>query len=341
MLKRLAQARGVSGNEGEVRKIVLEAATPLADEILVDSLGSVIATKKGTDPNAPTVMLCAHMDEVGLIVRTVQDNGLLRYATVGGIDPVVMVSKRVKIGKNAVPGIIGSKAVHLQAPGERSNPFKHSELYIDIGASSKEDALKLVAPGDYATFDSDFVPFGDGLVKSRALDDRVGCYALLKILEERYPCTIVAAFVVQEEVGLRGSTAAAHRIQPDMAIVLEGTSASDVSDSLSHQEVCCVGKGPAISFMDNASIANYPLMLALREAAETNNIPWQIKRYVSGGNDAGAIQKAGPGARTCVISVPCRYIHSPASVCSLADVEHSAAIAMAYLRTCTQIPGGN
>lgn len=333
MLQRLIQARGPSGDEGEVRAIVKEFAAPYADEIIVDALGSVIVRVDGTDKDAPTVMVCAHMDEVGLIITAVQDNGLLRYECIGGIDPVVMVSKRVKVGKKGVPGVIGSKAIHLQEPTERQNPFKHKDLYIDIGAKDKADALSMVSVGDYATFDGEVVRFGDGLIKSRALDDRVGCYVMTQLLTKKQPSTVYYVFAVQEEIGCRGAAAAANRIQPDIGIVLEGTTASDVGDAKEHEEVCCVGKGPTISFMDSASIAHYPLMMALREAGDRNNIPWQIKRFSSGGNDAGAIQTAGAGSKTCVISVPCRYIHSPSSACSLKDIDSAVALVDAFLRT--------
>lgn len=333
MLMRLLAARGTSGNEGEVRSIIREAAAPLADEITVDRLGSLIATKKGTDPAAPAVMLCAHMDEVGFLIDSATDEGLLRYQTIGGIDPIVLASGRVLIGEKKVPGVIGSKAIHLQSPDERTNPHTHKTLFIDIGAKDKADALKMVSPGDHATFDSEIVEFGAGMIKSRALDDRVGCYALLRILEKRYPCTVICAFTVQEEVGCRGAQAAAHRVQPDMAIIVEGTTAGDTGDARPHEEVCRLGDGPAVSFMDMASIAHRPLMLAIREAAAKAGIPWQVKRFVSGGNDSGAVQRAGAGVKTCVVSVPCRYIHSPVSVCSKDDIENTVGLLDAFLST--------
>ncbi len=337
MLQRLLAARGPSGSEGEVRLLVKEAAKPLADEITVDALGSVLAKKNGTDASAPHVLLCAHMDEVGFQIQAVTEDGLLRYAMLGGIDPVVLASKRVVVGKNSVPGVIGSKAVHLQERGEYEKPYRHKDLYIDIGAKDKKDALTKVSVGDFATFDGDIVEFGDGLIKSRALDDRVGCYALLRLMEKTYPCAVTYAFTVQEEAGLRGATAVGNRVLPDLAIALEGTTAGDVGDAESYEEVCRVGSGPAISFMDLSSVSHRPLVRALCDAGSKAGIPWQVKRYVSGGNDAGAIQRAGEGTRTAVVSVPCRYIHSPASVCSKADIDNMIALLDAFLASGAKI----
>lgn len=331
LLKELTRLRGVSGDEGEVRAFIMEKAKPFADEIKVDNMGSVIAYKRCKDPNAKTVMVAAHMDEVGFLVQYIRDDGLIRYMTVGGIDPAVCVSKRVRIGKDGVPGVIGCKAVHLQAPDERTQALKHSQLFIDIGAKDKADAMSKVKIGDYVIFDSDYVEFGKNLVKSRALDDRIGCAVMLELMQHDYPCHVAFAFNVQEEVGLRGAMATAFRIQPDCALVLEGTTANDTVGAKAHDEVCTVGQGPTISFMDRASIAHPALFARMREIAKEKNISWQLKRGVAGGNDAGSIQRAQGGCATATISVPCRYIHSPASVCNLDDVENQYRLVKAFL----------
>ena len=212
LLKELTALRGVSGDEGEVRSFIVDQAAPWCDEIKVDNMGSVIAWKHSKTEGAPTVMIDAHMDEVGFLVQYIRDDGMIRYLPVGGVDAAVCVSKRVRIGKNAVPGVIGCKAVHLQEAGERSQALKHSQLLIDIGAKDKKDALTKVKVGDYITFDSDFVEFGEGLVKSRALDDRVGCAVMLELMKHEYPCNVAFCFTVQEEIGLRGAKAAAFRV---------------------------------------------------------------------------------------------------------------------------------
>lgn len=331
LLKELLALRGVSGHENEVRAFILEQAKPLADAVTVDALGSVIAYKKAKKDGAKTVMFDAHMDEVGFIIQYVCEDGLLRYLPVGGIDPAVCVSKRVLVGDDKIPGVIGSKAVHLQDDDESTRPFKHSHLFIDIGAKDREDALSKVKTGEYATFVSDIVEFGDGFIKSRALDDRVGCAVLLELLKERYDVNLVCSFSVQEEIGLNGALVAGRRVNPDYAIAFEGTTANDTPGARVHEEICTPGMGPTISFMDRASIVNPVLYKYLIELAEKNGLSWQVKRGVAGGNDAGAIQRANTGVATAVISVPCRYIHSPASVCCLKDISGAYALGRAFL----------
>ena len=333
LLKELTRLFGPSGEEGEVRRFVIDHAAPYADKIDVDNMGSVIAWKyaKQNKENAKTVMIAAHMDEVGFLVQYVRDDGLIRYMTVGGIDTAVCVSKRVLVGKDRVPGVIGCKAVHLPERDERTTALKHSQLYIDIGAKNKDDALTKINVGDYVIFDSDYVEFGHGLVKSRALDDRVGCAVMLELLKHDYPCNVAFAFDVQEEVGLRGALATAFRVQPDCALVLEGTTANDTTGARVHEEICTVGCGPSISFMDRSSIANPALFAHMRKLATEKHIPWQLKRGSAGGNDAGSIQRTAGGCATVTISVPCRYIHSPASVCALSDVENQYNLVKAFL----------
>lgn len=333
LLRELLALHGVSGNEGEVRSFILEQAKDLADRVEVDALGSVLAWKDAAKPNAKTVMLAAHMDEVGFIVQYVREDGLLRYLPVGGIDPAVCVSKRVLVGKDKVPGVLGSKAVHLQEPEERTHPFTHDKLFIDIGARDKKDALTKVKVGDFVSFDGPIVDFGESLLKARALDDRVGCAVLLELLQGRYDVNLCCAFTVQEEIGLNGSLVSARRVQPDIGIAFEGTTANDTAGARVHEEVCTLGKGPTISFMDRASIATPWLFAHLCKLAEDKGLSWQLKRGVAGGNDAGSMQRAGQGVATAVISVPCRYIHSPSPVCCLKDVEGALLLGRAFLES--------
>ncbi len=331
VLKELCQLRGVSGDEGRVRDFVRAHAEKHADSVCVDPMGNVLAYKKGKKSHKH-VMLAAHMDEVGFMILGINDNGLLSYRPVGGIDPRVVISKPVLVGDKEVPGVIGAKAIHLQSRAEFEKMLKHDDLYIDIGASSKAEAEKLVEPGDYATFLSDWREFGEGLVKAKALDDRIGVMALLSILEGEYPCDITCAFTVQEEIGLRGAICAGYNVEADEAIVLEGTTANDLGDVPEHLKVCRVGHGAALSFMDNASIANKPLFRRLRETAEALSIRWQLKRFVSGGNDAGQLQLQRGGVPAAVLSVPCRNIHSGSSVASFADIESQYQWIDGYLR---------
>ncbi len=329
-LKTLCELNGTSGDEQAVRRAILEAAKMTGANVKIDRMGNVVAFKKGSAPaGKPHVCLSAHMDEVGFIVIGATDEGLLAFKPVGGIDPRVVVSKHVKVG--GLDGVIGALAIHLQTKEQRAHVLPFSELYIDIGAKTKDEALEKAPPATYVYFESSYLPFGQGFVTAKALDDRVGCYNLLRLLDGDYACDVTCAFVTQEEVGLRGATGAAYLIDPDVALVLEGTAAGDMSDVPASRHVCDAGKGVAVSFMDNASIADQTLYQAMLKTALKENIPCQVKRGVTGGNDAGAYQRAKAGARTLVLSVPCRYIHGPSSVCALSDVEAQYELAKAYL----------
>lgn len=331
-IRELTEKKGAPGNEKEVRDYILEKAKQFADEVNVDRLGNVIAKKKGTC-SEKTVLLSAHMDEVGFIVVGAEENGLIRYMCLGSIDPRVVVSKRVVIGKDSVPGVIGAKAIHLQSAAERGRVLGHGELRIDIGAKTREAAEALVSPGDYITFDTPFYGFGDGFVRSRALDDRVGCLTLLRVLEAGpYPVDVICAFTTMEELGCKGAKGAGFALQSDVALNFEGTAANDLGCVPEHFQVCRCGQGVAISFADNSSLAHRGLFKALLNVGKENNIAWQIKQGVTGSNDAGAIQTAAGARPTCVLSVPCRYIHSGACVCKLSDIDAQFALTDAYLR---------
>lgn len=331
-IRELTEKRGVAGNEDEIRAYLLEAAGKVADEVYVDRLGSVIAKKKGTG-SGRHVLLTAHMDEVGFIVLGAEENGLLRYAPVGGVDARVVVSKKVLVGENRVPGVIGSKAIHLQSVAERSRVLGHSDLRIDIGAKSREAAEELVSPGDYVTFDTPFYGFGEGFVRSRALDDRVGCLTLLRVLEAgSYPVDVTCAFNVQEEIGSKGARAVGYAISSDVALNFEGTSANDLGNVPEQFQVCVPGKGVAISFADNASLGHRGLFRELARIGTEAGVPWQFKTGVAGSNDAGPIQTITGARPTCVLSVPCRNIHSGANVCKLSDLDAQFALTDAYLR---------
>jgi endoglucanase len=332
LLKELTALHGVSGDEGAVRDALREVVAPLCDEVLVDTMGNLIATRDGGDGSKPHVMLAAHMDEVGFIVMSATDAGLLRFEPVGGVDPRVVVSKRVLVGPAAVPGVIGAKAIHLQSPSDMDTVLRFDSLYVDVGATTQAKAEELCPAGSFITFDSPYVEFGDRRVKAKALDDRVGCLALLHALETaRYPGKLTCAFTVQEEVGLRGATIAAYRVAPDLALVLEGTTCNDLGDVPPHLQVTRQGKGVALSLMDRSAIANTALLGAVRSAADARGIPWQYKQYVAGGTDAGAIHKSRGGVPCAVLAVPCRYIHSAASAAHLDDIAAQQALLTACL----------
>lgn len=316
LVKELCNLGGPSGFEDDVRNFIKERA--YADEITVDSIGNLICHKKG---NGKKVMVSAHMDEVGLIITGITEEGFLKFSTLGGIETAVLCSKKVLIGKDKVCGIVSAKAIHLQKRDEVTTPLKIKDLCIDIGAKDKESAKKLVSLGDYAVFDGEYTPFGENLVKSKALDDRVGCAILLELMKEKYESDMYFVFTVQEEVGLRGAQIAANTIKPDVALVVEGTTCSDVYGSKLHNQVTNLGKGAVMTAMDRAAISDEEYFDFIMQIAKENEIPIQIKRTAMGGTDAGAIQRSSCGVKTAVLAVPCRYLHSPVSVMHTIDIK--------------------
>ncbi|MCR4397910.1 MAG: M20/M25/M40 family metallo-hydrolase, partial [Firmicutes bacterium] len=242
-------------------------------------------------------------------------------------------SKEVIIGPEKVRGVIGLKPLHLQEPDERRKAVKCDRLFIDIGAASREEAEKKCAPGDYAAFKCECEQVGEKTLKGKAFDDRVGCAVLLRLLERRYSFPVVGVFTVQEEVGLRGATVASWAVQPDMGIVLEGTICSDTPGTDEHLQATRMGKGPALSIMDRTSVASKSLLKQLIRLAEETGIPYQFKRSTMGGNDAGRIHLSRTGVPSASVSVPCRYIHSPASFINLDDYENAVRLVEAFLRS--------
>lgn len=329
LIEKLTNLNGVSGDEGRVRRFIKAELAPLGLEMKTDTMGNLIVHKPG---KGRRVMLAAHMDEVGMIVTYITDTGMLAYNQ-RGLDPRVVVSKRVVVGDDEVPGVIGAKAIHLQSRDELKRALPHSELYVDIGAKDKDDALKYVKPGDHVSFTTKFAMIGDGLVKAKALDDRVGCAIIMKLLQNSYGCDLYAVFTVQEELGLRGAMAAAYSVEPEVALVLEGTTCNDMPDAKEHQYVTRVGSGPVITFMDGGTIVRRKMFEAEKQTATEAGIPWQLKKATTGGTDAGAIHKTRAGCVTGGISVPCRYIHSPASIAAVSDIENSYRLADAFLKT--------
>ena len=330
-VKTLCALSGVSSWEDEVRGYLMERARPYADEMRVDAMGSLILFKRGRRSTGKKLMLCAHMDEVGVIVKHITDEGYLKFGCVGGIDRRVLIGKRLLLGPDKVPGVVGLKAYHLVSQEEEKTVPKLEDLYIDIGAGDKAQAEALVELGDVGVFVSDCVEFGDGMLKAKALDDRVGCAVLLKLLEEELPMDCTFVFTVQEEVGTRGAFGAAFAAEPEIALVLEGTTAADHPEAEDHRKVCVPGRGPVIPFMDGGTIYDRGLFEQLRRLAEDNGIPWQTKHYISGGTDAAAIQRSRAGVRVCAISAAVRYLHAPSSVVSIRDLDDMLRLARLFV----------
>lgn len=333
-LKTLTELRAPSGHEQPIRRALLAELKDMGLDPQLDRMGNVVVVKQGTKgADAPRVMVAAHMDEVGLLVANATEEGFLRTLPVGGVDSRVVISKRVLCGDKAIPGVIGAMAIHLQTAEDRKHVLSYDDIYVDIGAKDKAEAESKCPKGTYITFDTDYVEFGEGCVSAKALDDRVGCYNLLRVLKKEYPCTVVAVFTSEEEVGCRGAKGAAFAQEPDMGIVLEGTTCNDLGNVPEPEQVCKVGAGVAVSFMDRSSIGNRSLFQKALRLGEEQRIACQVKGSVSGGNDAGEIQRARAGVPTLVLSVPCRSIHSPSSVCKLSDVEAQLVLVQALLKT--------
>ena len=327
LLMEMLKTNSPSGCEDEMRELILNKVKDM--EHFVDSMGNVIVHKSG---KGKRVLISAHMDEVGFIVSKITDSGAIKFKTVGGIETTVLAGKKVVIGKDKVVGVTGVKAIHLQGGSERENMLSVSDMIIDIGANDKASAERKVKVGDYGTFFSEAVEFGDNLLKCKGLDDKVGCAALLELLKMDTDLDLYAAFTTQEEVGCRGSIIAAAYAKPEIAIVFEGTTCSDVFPTPDEKTVTRLGCGCALTAMDRAAVADRELLELAKKVAEENNIPYQIKRTTMGGTDAGSIQRSGAGVKTVVISTPCRYIHSPVSVMNKNDFKAQVDLGKALLK---------
>ena len=331
-LKTLTEINAPSGHEQPIRRALLEELRGKGFQPTIDRMGNVIVVKEGVGP-APRkrVLVSAHMDEVGLIVTGATEDGFLKVTQAGGIDPRVLISKRVLVGDDNIPGVIGAVAIHLQSAADRQRVMGYRDICVDIGATSRGEAEGKAPKGTYISFDTPYVEYGEGYACAKAFDDRVGCWTILRLLEEELPVDLVAAFVSEEEVGCRGASGAAFAQEPDIGIVLEGTTCNDLGDIPEVAQVCKTSAGVAVSFMDNASIANRELFRKALKVGEENGIACQVKSSVSGGNDGGVIQRAREGIPTLVLSVPCRYIHSPSTVIKLSDAESQFELTRALL----------
>ncbi len=324
MLEKLCNTMGVSGLENEVRDLIIEEIKPYADSIKIDRMGNVIAFKKGS-VKSPVIMLAAHMDEVGFMISEIKENGYLKFRPAGGIDKRVLIGKRVQIGKDRVPGVIIFKPIHVQGKDRTSVP-EASSLFIDIGCKDDKDALKYVSIGDYAMFDTKFEKKGK-IIKGKAFDDRLGCYAIMEILKKKTKNSYYAVFTVQEETGLRGASAAANNIMPDYGIILEGTSAADVPNEKEDEaDYPKLSEGVAITIADRSAFSSRELIEKAKEIADKEKIKYQMKQPMIGGTDAGRIHLAGTGAKTIVLAVPSRYIHSPVGYAHMDDLNAMIAL---------------
>ncbi len=334
LIEKLSNAFGVSGNEKEVRQMIKDEVASLVDEVKTDSMGNLFAVKKG-ETNYPRVMLSAHMDEVGLFIDQVENNGFVRFKKIGGIDDRVLLSKKVYIGENKTPGVIGLKPVHL---GGGRGVVASDDMFIDTGASAKDD--KLAKVGDTAVFATKFTQSGD-ILRGKAFDNRAGCAVLIELLKNKYPFTVVGVFTVQEELGLRGAIIAAYNVNPDFAFTLEGTTAGDTPMKRDVSPSTNMGAGPAITIMDRSFVSDKGLVNLLEDTAKRENIPYQFKRTITGGTDSGAIHLSRGGVRSVTVSVPVRYIHSPVGLMNINDLNNTILLVSKTLQRIIEIKDMN
>lgn len=338
LLEKLALCFGPTSCEGEVEAAIREELEGTSALLETDHMGNLTAHLPGPE-GAPRIMLSAHMDEVGVMITHIEEKGYLRFGTVGGIDPAVLSGREVVLGDEhkRVPGVICAKGIHQQTAKERGELPKYEDMYIDIGTTSREETEALLERGDFGTFVTPFARFGkDGAyVKCKALDDRLGCAILIEMLRalegKNLPLDLWFCFTVREEIGKSGAGVTAHRIAPDVSIVLETTAIADIANVEASRRVATVGEGGVLSLLDRSTIYDRELIDFALEMGAKHNIPVQIKRYVSGGNDAAHIQRSGVGVRCLALSAATRYLHAPVSVASLKDYESMTALLLAML----------
>lgn len=323
LLEKLCNAFGPSSGEDEVREIIIDAVKDHATSYRVDKCGNLVVFKQGKKRRQKKVLLSAHMDEVGFMVKTVDENGFILFGEVGGVDRRVASGRRIVLGDDRIPAVIAAKAIHLQTAEEKGIVPPMNELFIDLGCENTEDTWKYVFPGDLATFEPNFEEFGDHKIKSKTIDDRFGCWTLCKIIASELEYDTYFAFVTAEEEGCRGALNIAYSEKADCVLVVEGTTAGDVHGAPKSKLACILGEGAVISFMDRGTVYNPEIVSNIVSIARENDIKYQIKNVVAGGNDASAYQKGYFPTRVAAISAPVRYIHS---ACSIADVRDFDAI---------------
>lgn len=333
LLKRLCETPGIPGYEDRLRAIVKEELQPLVDELRIDVMGNVIGIKRGA---APRVMVAAHMDEIGFMVRHIDKNGFLRLQPIGGFDARMLVAQRVLVHTRAGQTLRGAlmastKPTHVLTDEERNRAPKLEQLFVDLGLPA-EKVQELVEPGDMVTMDRTTELLGENVI-SKSLDDRLSVYVMLEALRavRHHEAEIVAVATTQEEVGLRGATTAAYVLEPQIGIALDITLALDIPGIEEHEAITRLGKGAAIKLMDSSVISHPKLVRHFREIAEREKIPYQLEILPRGGTDAGAIQRARAGVIAITLSVPVRYVHTVNEMAAISDIEAAVTLLARYL----------
>ena len=334
LLKQICEIAGAPGFEKRVRDLVVDLVNPLADEVKVDNLGNVIAVKKGRrNPDGKRVMVAAHLDEIGFIVTHIDECGFLRFHTLGGFDPKTLTAQRVIVhGKKDLIGVMGSKPIHVMSPEERTKLPKTTDFFIDLGMS-REEVEKFISVGDPVTRERELIEMGD-CVNCKSIDNRVAVFILIETLKqlENPAYDVYATFTVQEEVGLRGASVAAHQINPDFGIALDTTIAFDVPGASPHEKVTELGRGAAIKIMDASTICDYRMVEFMKQTAAKEAISWQPEILTAGGTDTAGVQRMGKqGAIAGAISIPTRHLHQVIEMAHKQDIADSIALLKACL----------
>ncbi len=330
-LERLSNANGVAGRETEVRELLIGMLKPYADQVIVDKLENVIAIKKGKS-NAPKVMLAAHMDEVGLMVKNITKDGFLQFAKMGAIDDRLLLGLRVNVltEKGALPAVVGSKPPHIQKEDERKKIVAFDEMFLDVGAENRENAKAMgIKVGDPVAFDVKYTKLGKEAVMGKAFDNRAGCAAMVETLKRLSDseCTIYAVGTVQEEIGLRGAGTAAFAVDPDVALALDVTFTGDTPGIREVDTTVKMGKGPALTVTDSGLVTHPKLLRLLMDVASENGIDFQLETGLPGTTDAARMSLTRQGIPSGAICIPTRYIHSPVGIVSLKDIDNCVKLA--------------
>lgn len=326
LFNQLCSLDGVSGYEGAVSRFILEelkkSTVPM--DVTVDKMGNVLVHLHGKEPASKIVQIDAHMDEVGFIITHICDNGMLRFATLGGINDAMLFGHRVRIGNYI--GVIGGKAMHQCKGDDGKKVPSADQMVIDIGCKDADEAKTLVKVGDTGTFDANLTWLNDQIFYGKAVDDRIGCLLLLELAMKQLSRDLWLSFSTQEEIGLRGAGVATEAIGPDYVIAVDATTAADIAGNSGADTVCKLGGGAVVSFADRATLYDPNLYQRIHNLAKANGIATQTKTQIAGGNNAGAMQRRLTGAYAATVSLPCRYIHSPTCLGSVADYEAMAAL---------------
>ena len=339
LLKELCEAHGAPGFEDNIRAIFRREIEPFVDRIEVDGIGNCIAIKEGK-PGSPKVMLAGHLDEIGFVVKHIDDNGFLRLSPLGGFDPKTLIAKRVLVNTShgeQITGMIGCKPIHIMTPEDRQKMPTVPQLFVDVSLTADE-AREKIEIGDPVTLKQNFETHGSRCT-GKSLDNRVSIYTLIESVKRfsNENVSVYAVATTQEEVGLRGAMTASHRIEPDCGVAIDVTLACDIPGATDHEQISALGKGVAIKIHDSSSISNPKMVRAMRSFAREKEIPFQMEILTAGGTDAGGIQRGGSAVPAITLSVPCRYVHSVVETIDSVDLEATVALLTEFLNNAHEV----